>query len=736
MAQKENYSKYYALFISSILLLILLAQGVISFQLNEQSETGMAMHVSGRQRTLAQTIAKTATQIQGAKSRGDSFRDELKELKLTRQKWVDSHMALINGSDIYQLPVPKNKEIVAKYADVNAIFVSLKKQLDALLSEPEHETEQHLSEILRLSEEYQLLMSEVVYLYSLEDQAQIRTQRWVGWSMAVLTIAVLVLAFMFLIRPLLSRLHNQNEELLELNRNLEKMNQVKSDFLANMSHEVRTPMNGVIGMADLLSRTKLDSEQKEYVNTIRNSSENLLVIINDILDYSKMENGKMQLESEVFSIERAIDDVFDLLKPFAHNKGLELMHYVEAKVPRYIKGDITRLKQVLINLINNAIKFTSQGEVVLKVHLQAEEETFLQLCFEVKDTGIGIEKGIVDNLFNSFTQADTSTTRKYGGTGLGLAICKNIVSLMGGRIWAESEPGVGSTFIFTIVAEKASEFELAPPPTTLQGLKALVVDDNTTNLKILVKQLSNWGVQATPFNSPELVLEVLDNLKKFDFCIIDMQMPEIDGKQLTKKIRKKYTQEELPIVVLSSTGSALIEDKHQIYSGYLTKPVKTEKLFQMIQKVVSPESHDLTQELRHGNFDQTLPNGAPLKILIAEDNPINLAVASKTLELLGYSAEKAVNGFQVLEKLSHTDYDLILMDVQMPDLDGLEATRKIKSMYMNRQSPVIIALTASYQDKDRKACLNSGMDDMLAKPINPEKLDEMIKSWFPDLDEA
>ncbi len=733
MAQKENYSKYYALFISSILVLILLAQGVISFQLNQHSETGMAMHVSGRQRTLAQTLAKSASQIRVKAGKDESFKEELKELKLTRQKWVDSHMALINGSDIYQLSAPDDKTISEKFATINPIFVALKKQLDGLLGEPQRDTDQHLVEILKLTDEYQLMMSEAVYLYSLQHTSQINTQRWVGWSLAILTIIVLILAFMFLIRPLLNRLHDQNIELVELNRNLEKMNQVKSDFLANMSHEVRTPMNGVIGMADLMSRTNLTSEQKEYVNTIRNSSEHLLLIINDILDYSKMENGKMQLESEIFILEKSIDDVFDLLKPSAHNKGLELMHYVDASVPTKIKGDITRLKQVLINLVNNAIKFTPQGEILLKIEVLAEEETFLQLRFQVTDTGIGIDKNKVDSLFQSFTQADTSTTRKYGGTGLGLAICKNIVNLMGGRIWAESEPGKGSTFSFTIVAEKVSEFESEPAPVRLQGKKALVVDDNTTNLKILVKQLSNLGVQATPFNSPELVLEVMDNLKKFDFCIIDMQMPEIDGKQLTKKIRKKYSQEELPIIVLSSTGSVLIEDHDDIYSGYLTKPVKTEKLYQMIQKVIRGEGQPIFEsEMQLANHLGAISNVKPLKILIAEDNEINLAVASKTLELLGYSSEKAVNGFQVLEKMSHTDYDLILMDVQMPDLDGLEATKKIKTMYMNRQSPVIIALTASHLEKDRKACLSSGMDDVIAKPINPEKLDEMIKSWFPE----
>ena len=585
MSQRVNYSRNYILFLSSVIILILTSQLIFHSHLSDQEHSGMEINIAGRQRTYVQQIAKLSLEIRYQSEAGEVTQDEVNELRTVSKHWEDSHRALLQGSELFDIDGENSTEIKALFNEVRPVFFELKDNVRTILDNNGQDCDSAITNILRKDDQYQDLMNRVVYQYTSESAGQISRLRTLSWTLAITTLMVLFLAFMFIIRPVLNKLGMQNDELLELNRNLEKVSQIKSDFLANMSHEVRTPMNGILGMADLLENTKLDKDQRDYVQTIRNSSENLLVIINDILDYSKIESGKMELEQENFDLHHAIEEVVDLLRPTAYEKRLELMMYFEPEVPNIIRGDVTRLKQVLINLLNNAIKFTDKGEILLRVEHVTTEHDFMQIQFSVKDTGIGIDPENINHLFQSFTQADTSTTRQYGGTGLGLAICKRIVQLMGGRIWVNSIPGKGSTFFFTIITEKAGEDGATSEIGGLQGLKALIVDDNTTNLKILVKQLSNWGIQATPFNSPELVLEILDNLKKFDFCILDMQMPGIDGKQLTKEIRKHYSPEELPVIVLSSIGTGILDDQSGLWNRYLTKPVKPMKLLTTIKKV-------------------------------------------------------------------------------------------------------------------------------------------------------
>lgn len=733
MSERTQYSKFYLIFLSSIIFLIVLSQLIIHSRLSDHENAGMEINIAGRQRTLVQQMAKTALEIQFKAQAEQPVKSDLQELQVVFNRWRNSHHGLIQGSPSLMLEADNSDEIDKLLSEVNPLFYDLQENLDSLLKKEGVATEVQLENILKRAGPYQDMMDRVVHQFTKESSDEIQNLRVISWSLALITIAVLFFAFMFLIRPILLRSRIQNEELVLLNRNLEKVSKIKSDFLANMSHEIRTPMNGILGMSDLLQKTQLNELQNEYVKTIKSSSENLLIIINDILDYSKIESGKIELEQEVFELVPALEEVIDLLKPSAIEKGLELMVYVEPDVPVFVKGDSTRLKQVVINLVNNAIKFTDKGEVLLRVENIAQEQEFQQLCISIKDTGIGLDSDQVNHLFQSFTQADSSTTRKYGGTGLGLAICKKLVQLMGGRIWVESELGKGSTFSFTIISEVVGSGQIVPEIGQLKGLKALIVDDNTTNLKILVKQLSNWGIQATPFNSPELVVEIIENLKKFDFCLLDMQMPLLDGRELTANIREHYSKEELPIIVLSSMGNNALEEDG-LWNSYLSKPVKPTKLLEVIQKnmglTVPAKS---VGEKRKAKMDIQRDTFSDLDILIAEDNEIHQAVVSKTLEVLGFRAQKAYGGLEVLEKMSHQNFDLILMDLEMPDLSGLETTIKMKKILNGQEAPVIIGMSDEPDESEKKSCLQAGMDDYLKKPLDVDELNEKINEWFPNL---
>ncbi len=736
MSKRTQYSKFYLIFLSSIIFLIVLSQLIIHSRLTDQENAGMGINIAGRQRTLVQQMAKTALEMQYNQRNGLPVKSELKDLQVAFNRWRNSHQGLIQGSAALKLEGDNSEEISRLLDEVNPLFYDIQESLDSLLAKEGVSVDKEIASLLKNDEPYQDLMDRVVHQYTLESTGKIQNLRLISWSLACITVLALFLAFMFLIRPILLKSRIQNEELVFLNRNLEKVSRIKSDFLANMSHEIRTPMNGILGMSDLLQRSDLNEIQSEYVRTIKSSSENLLVIINDILDYSKIESGKIDLENEVFELIPALEEVFDLLKPSAVEKKLELMMFVEPNVPVMVKGDITRLKQVVINLLNNAIKFTEKGEVLLRVENLLEEHEFQQLCISIKDTGIGLDPDQVNHLFQSFTQADSSTTRNYGGTGLGLAICKKLVQLMGGRIWVESEMGKGSTFSFTLITEVVGNGQYIPEISQLKGLKALIVDDNTTNLKILVKQLSNWGIQATPFNSPELVVEIIENLKKFDFCLLDMQMPRLDGRALTASIRKHYSKEELPIIVLSSMGDSVLNEQDKLWNSYLTKPVKPTKLLEVIQQnlgfSLTPKS---VGEKHKAKIDVQRDTYSDLDILIAEDNEIHQAVVSKTLEVIGFRAKKAYNGMEVLEKMSSQSFDLILMDMHMPDLSGQETTEKIKKMLNGQEAPVIIGMTELPTAAERKSCLNAGMDDYLAKPLDVDELNSKINEWFPNLND-
>ncbi len=512
-------------------------------------------------------------------------------------------------------------------------------------------------------------------------------------------------------------------------------NRAKAEFLANMSHEIRTPMNAVIGMSDLLLDTPLTAAQREYAQTIHTSGDALMSLINDILDFSKMESGHMALERVPVNLAECVENALELTSGPALANGLELLYWIEDDTPRGVYADPTRLRQILVNLLSNAIKFTPQGEVVVTMARREEADGSPWLCCAVRDTGIGIPADRMDRLFQVFSQVDMSTTRQYGGTGLGLAICRRLVSLMGGRIWVESEPGKGSTFQFEIPCEAVPS---GPSPyvnrkaISLAGRRVLVVDDNPSNRRILSLQTARWGMVAQAVASGREALDSLARGARFDLAILDVQMPFMDGYSLAAKLREQFSPAQLPIVVLTSAGSTVAPHTGLGLAHILSKPTKALVLFDAITHLFERATGPVGAPAPLEASPQRLAHAVPLRILLVEDNLVNQRVAALILSGLGYDIQMVTDGAQALDAVAQavangTPHDVVLMDVQMPGMDGLEATRQLRSRHPAPTRPWIIAMTANAMAGDREECLAAGMDDYLSKPIRAAAVGEALR---------
>ncbi|MEO0509881.1 MAG: response regulator [Verrucomicrobiota bacterium] len=711
------------------------------------------INVAGRQRMLSQQVAKLALLL-----RQNAFDDAAVEAALREayKTFGDSHHGLLNRDEAIGLGGENSPEVQELFRLIGASFSELTAAVDRVLelasgaTASNGEVEPLFDRLLSSEETFLPMMNRIVFQYDKEATGRNADEVLYETGMLCLVLIVLLLEAMFIFHPAIKQLRMYFEKLFEANQQRDALTKrvedqnvelqsalheanestrLKSEFLATMSHEIRTPMNATVGMTTLLLDTELSAQQREFAETIRQSSDALLVIISDILDFSKIESGKLMLESHVFDLRETVESALSLFSMQAGQKGLNLAYRMDEKVPDFIRADSGRLRQILVNLVGNAVKFTEAGDVTVDVDLAPElnEGRRLGIRFRVKDTGIGIPQEKQNNLFEPFVQADGSTTRRYGGTGLGLSISHLLSELMGGSISVASEVDKGSVFSFTIVARPSTSLihrTVNAVQDELKGLTVLIVDDNEINRELLAQVVRTWGMEVTIFDSPKKVVAGLENGLSFDIAVLDYHMPEMNGMVLATLIREKFSQ-TVPLILLTSMT---ISDQsfEKYFSHTFTKPLRPTLLLESFLENFS--TNEPIQQKTGGPpklIADDLAERIPLKILVADDNVVNLRVSNFVLKRMGYRPDSAINGKEVLHALETQKYDVILLDVHMPIMDGLEAARSIKERY-GFDRPWIIALTAAASEEDRQACLAAGMDAYLTKPFKPKDIQDAL----------
>ncbi|MDM8565492.1 response regulator [Candidatus Halobeggiatoa sp. HSG11] len=742
-------TKRYALAVAIISIFVTLTFISMYMFLNVQSNYAATINISGKQRMLSQRIALYANNLIYYEANNcQLYEKDVTTLIKTIDLMQNVHNALLHGnksytdatnldlskaiSDIYYQPPFKLDEMVNKFLTHARVITNIpcgtlsKSDPDLLV----------LSDMAKNN--LLIGLNAIVTEYQKESEANVSLIVQTKAMLWIFTLFVLFLEVMLIFRPMVryavdkaKKLREQNDELKQAKILAEQAARAKTDFLATMSHEIRTPLNGVVGMTNLLLNTSLTAQQREFVDTIRLSSDTLLTVINDILDFSKIELGRIVLEEEPLEIRTFIEETFDLFAAKALNKNLELLYLVNDEVPSWIRGDATRIRQILANLINNAIKFTEHGEVFVSAELKSKVEKNIELLITVTDTGVGIPKNKLNKLFKAFSQVDSSVTREYGGTGLGLVISKRLCELMGGKIWVESEVDEGSIFSFTLQVAicDAPKSMFEPKIELLQGQHVLVVDDNVNNQRILNHLLHSWNCSTSTVGSGKKALAWLQHDNKCDVAIIDRYMPEMDGVQLAQAIHEMPNRQELPLIVLTTIDELenSLEKSKLLFQASICKPIKQAHLLNMLNYVLTGVKNK--RRVKTTKIDTSLAKRLPLRILLAEDDIINQKISLLTLEKMGYSIDVANNGLEVLSALKENFYDIILMDLHMPQMDGLTATKAIVEKYPVSERPKIIATTASAMYNVRKQCVEAGMDDYMTKPLQWRNLENILEKW-------
>lgn len=683
--------------------------------------------VSNKQKAYAFEVGQTVYHFANL-SKSDSIpKKEITALKALLFKWDMGQKALVNGDENYGTVRSESQEMVRLIQGTASSFIAINDKVRAILLSGKKWSVEDADQIATHVNVYATAMNDVTVLANNQSDLELQTNFFLILLLIPISLVVIVLGYLSLLRPLLKRSIEADSIRETAAEELNIIRQEKKEFLTSMSQEIRTPLIGIIGMSDLMLKTPLSAEQLNYSKAIKASTNRLLDLVDDIVDHNTMESGDIEIVKNNFHFFETIDQVIDLLKPSAVEKNLELIVDIDPALPVQIVQDERRLRQVIINLVGNAIKFTTKGEVVLKAELLNSEGGFVQIKFSVIDTGVGIDTTLQRRIFQSFTQVGDETGTRPHGSGLGLAISKKLIDKMGGRIWVESEIGKGTKFTFTIVAEAEGAISLSKL-SALNGKKAFIVDENKTNLKVLVKQLASQGIQAIPFNSVDLAFDTIGSLNRYDIGIISAELPKVQGLSLVEHIRDKKGDKRFPLIGMSSTSQGIYENKSQLFDAFLTKPIKQAALLETIYQLLEASLTIQTNAPEKGHQEVSLAS-KHLNILIAHDNDLTRAVTEKNLSLMGHKCISVNTPDQILEYAGKRTFDLMLVDAEFSNNEGIATIQKLRRITSDEKMPLIIGLSER-AEKEKKRLINAGMDDVISRDPDSESIQKALETWF------